>query len=141
MAKFESPIMAIRELRRQGAAEIPKRDTITSMYQRFLENGSVEDHTRSERPSTITEYTIHEVGEALNREPQTSLRKIAREMNISKDKTHRIMPEIIGFKPYMMKKCIYVWKWQNVWHLFLKIQRMMAMFSFQMNQVFMFPEW
>jgi len=103
MAKFESPIMVIRELRRQGAAEIPERHTITSIYQRFLENGSVEDRTRSGRPSTITEDTINEVEEALNREPQTSLRKIAREMNISKDKTHRIIRDIIGFKPYMMK--------------------------------------
>jgi transposase len=111
MAKFESPIMAIRKLRRQGAAEIPERHTSTSIYQRFLENGSVEDRTRSRRPSTITEYTINEVEEALNREPQTSLRKIAREMNISKDKTHRIIRDIIGFKPYMMKICIYVWKW------------------------------
>lgn len=59
MAKFESPIMAIRELRRQGAAEIPERHTIISIYQRFLENGSVEDRARSGRPSTITEYTIN----------------------------------------------------------------------------------
>ncbi len=64
--------MVIRELRRQGAAEISERHTITSIYQRFLENGSVEDRTRSGRPSTITEDTINEVEEALNRESQTS---------------------------------------------------------------------
>ena len=37
-----------------------------------------------------------------NRESQTRVRKITREMNISKDKVHRIMRDIIGFKPYMM---------------------------------------
>ena len=92
-----------RELRRQEAAEVPQRHTITSIYQKFLETGSVEDRRiRSGRPSTITNDRINEVEEALNREPQTSVRKIGREMNISKDKAHRIMRDIIGFKSYMM---------------------------------------
>ena len=38
----------------------------------------------------------------LNRELQTSVRKIGREMNISKDKAHQIMHDIIGYKPYMI---------------------------------------
>ncbi len=41
MAKFESPIMVIRELQRQGATDIPVRQTITSIYEKFLETGSV----------------------------------------------------------------------------------------------------
>ena len=44
MAKFESSIMAIRrELRRQQATEVSERHTITVIYQKFLETGSVED--------------------------------------------------------------------------------------------------
>ena len=61
MAKFESPIMMIRELRRQQTAEILDRHTITSTYQKFLETGSVEDRIRSGTSSTITDNIINEV--------------------------------------------------------------------------------
>ena len=50
----------------------------------------------------MTDDRINEVEEALNKEQQTSVRKIDREMNISMDKAHRIMCDIIGFKLYMM---------------------------------------
>ena len=103
MAKCESPIIVICELRRQEAAEVPDRHTITSIYQKFLETGSVEyRRIRFGRPSTITDDRINEVEEALTRESQISVRKIGREMNISKDKVHRIMRDIIGFKSHMM---------------------------------------
>ena len=102
MAKFESPMMVICKLQWQEAAEIPERHTITSIHQRFLEIGSPEDCISSGRPSTITDDIIKEVEEALNREPQTSVRKIDRQMHISKDKARRIMRDIIGFKPYLM---------------------------------------
>jgi hypothetical protein len=52
MAKFESPIMVIRELQRQGTTDIPVRQTITSIHQKFLEIGSVQDLVRTGRPST-----------------------------------------------------------------------------------------
>ena len=62
MAKFESPIMVIGELRRQEAAKVLERHTITSIYQKFLETGLVEDRRiRSERLSTITDDRINEV--------------------------------------------------------------------------------
>ena len=38
----------------------------------------------------------------LNRKSQTIVRKTGREMNISKDKAHRLMHDIIGFKPHIM---------------------------------------
>ncbi|CAM2708581.1 unnamed protein product [Rotaria socialis] len=81
---------------------IPERHTIISIYQKFLETGPVEDRIRSGRPSTITDDIINEMEEPFSKEPQTSVRKIGRELNISKDKTHRIMHDIIGLKPYMM---------------------------------------
>ena len=60
MAKFESPIMVILGFRPPEAAEILERHTITSIYQKFLETGSVEDRIQSERPSTITDDVINE---------------------------------------------------------------------------------
>ena len=49
MAKFESPMMVIRELRRQEATDIPTKHTITSIYQKFLETGSIHDHTLNKK--------------------------------------------------------------------------------------------
>ena len=95
MAKFESPKMVIRELRWHKAVEIPERHTITSIYQTFLETGSVEDCIRSWRPSTITDDIINEV-------KQRTRNQCKKEMNISKDKVHLLMRDIIRFKPYMM---------------------------------------
>ena len=38
----------------------------------------------------------------MNREQQTSIRKLGRKKNISKDKAHRIMRDIIRLESYMM---------------------------------------
>ena len=87
----------------QEATEITERHIITSIYQKFLEIGSVEKHRiRFGRPSIITDDRINEIEEILNRKQQTNGRKIDREMNISMDKVHRIMRDIIRFKSYMM---------------------------------------
>lgn len=90
MWKFESPIAVIRELQRQGVSEIPEGHTLSRIYQKFLRTGSVED------------VKIKEVEGALVTITMNTVRNIARERNISKNQSHRIMPNIIGFKPYMM---------------------------------------
>mgnify|MGYP002385373932 CR=1 FL=1 len=104
MSKFESPIAVIRELQRQGVSEIPERHTISRIYQKFLQTGSVEDIKPPGRPTTIDETKIKQVEEALITMPMNTVRNIAREKNISKSQTHRIMRDIIGFKPYMMHR-------------------------------------
>ena len=53
MAKYESPVMVIRELQRRGTTNIPERRAITSIYQKFLETGSVGDRAHTGRLSTI----------------------------------------------------------------------------------------
>ena len=102
MAKFESPVMVIRELQRQGITDIPTRQTISSIYQKFLDTGSVQNVNPPGRPSTITEDKIDEVEQALTMQPMNSVRNIARVTDISKSQAHRIMRNIIGLKPYMM---------------------------------------
>ena len=94
----------IRELQRQGVSEIPERHTISRIYQKFLQTGSVEDIKPPGRPTTIDETKIKQVEEALITMPMNTVRNIAREKNISKSQTHRIMRDIIGFKPYMMHR-------------------------------------
>ena len=102
MAKFESPVMVIRELQRQEVTHIPERHTITSIYQKFLDTGSVQDISPPGRPTAITEDKINEVEQALSMQAVNSVRNVAQETNISKSQAHRIMRDIIGFKPYMM---------------------------------------
>ena len=76
--------------------------TITSIYRKSLQTVPVEDRIYSGRPSTVADNIINEVEDALNREPQTSVRKIDRAVNISKDRAHHNTHNTIGFKPYMM---------------------------------------
>lgn len=102
MAKFESPIMVIRELQRRETADIPLRHAITAIYKKFLETGSVEDYAHTGRPSTITEEKVQKVQDVLDSEPVNSIRNVAREANISRYQAHRIMRDIIGYKPYIM---------------------------------------
>jgi hypothetical protein len=102
MAKLESPIIVIRELQRRGTTNIPSRHTITSIYQKFLEIGSVEDRAHTGRPSTITEDKVEEVQQILDNQPVNSVRNVAREANISRYQAHGIMRDFIGYKPYMM---------------------------------------
>ena len=64
--------------------------------------GSVGDHAHTGRPSTITEDKVQEVEQILDNEPVNSVRSVAREANISRYQTHRIMRDFIGYKPYMM---------------------------------------
>ncbi|CAF1445158.1 unnamed protein product [Adineta ricciae] len=86
MAKSESPTMVIRELQRQG----------------FLETGSVQDLARTGRSSTITEEKIEKVEEVLEDEPLNTIRNVTRDASITKHQAHRIMREILGYKPYKM---------------------------------------
>jgi hypothetical protein len=102
MAKFESPIMVIRELQRREATDIPNRHSITAIYEKFLETGSVQDKIRTGRPSTITEEKIQEVEEILEVEPVNNVTSVAQDANITRYKAHRIMRDIIGYKPYIM---------------------------------------
>ena len=56
----------IRELQRQGVSEIPERHTISRIYQKFLQTGSVEDIKPPGRPMTIDETKIKEVKEDMD---------------------------------------------------------------------------
>ncbi|CAF1581905.1 unnamed protein product [Rotaria sp. Silwood1] len=100
MAKFESPTIVERKLKVEFGKNAPKKDCIIATFQRFCETGSVEDRERSGRPSTITEDMVEEVRDAIDDEPQSSVRTIATDCSIPKTTTHRIMTEYLLLKPY-----------------------------------------
>ncbi len=84
MAKFESLIMIIRKLKRREATDIPVRQTIRSIYQKFFEIDSVQDLARTGKSSIITEEKIEKVQEILENEPINTVRNIDRQPSISK---------------------------------------------------------
>ena len=49
VAKFESPIIVIREVKQRGTTNILTSYTITSIYQTFLETGSGGDNSQTGR--------------------------------------------------------------------------------------------
>ena len=55
MAKFDSVVMIIRGLQREGMTSIPTRQSAVSICQKFLDTGSIQDVSPRERPTTITE--------------------------------------------------------------------------------------
>ena len=95
MAKYESPVMVIRELQRRGTTNIPERRAITSIYQKFLETGSIGDRAHTGRSSTTTEDKVQEIQQILDNEPVNSVRSGAREENISRYQAHQIMRNFI----------------------------------------------
>ena len=77
IAKLESPARVIREMQRQGGKNVPERDAILSLYEKFLETGSVEDRSRSGKPSTITDGIVDELEQILmDKEPLNSVRNV-----------------------------------------------------------------
>ena len=55
IGKFESPVIVRRTLQAEFGQDTPSEDTITRIYQRFCEIGTVKDRQHSGRSSTIAE--------------------------------------------------------------------------------------
>jgi transposase len=63
--------------------EVPTRQTIYQLAEKFDETGSVEDVPRSGRPTTVTtEENTQIVSETFRRNPQASQRRASRDFNI-----------------------------------------------------------
>ena len=84
MAIYESPAMVICELQRQRTTNVPERHAITSIYQKFLETGSVGDRAHIGISSITTEGKVQETQQILDNEPVNSVRSAVREANISR---------------------------------------------------------
>ena len=57
MVKFGSPMQIIRELKGEGIVNIPSNTSITNLYQKFCEFGTVHDLLSSSRPKISKENT------------------------------------------------------------------------------------
>ena len=68
MAKYESPVVVIRQLQRRRKTNNPERHAITSIYQKFIKTDSAGDRAQAGRPSTITEDKVREIQQILDNE-------------------------------------------------------------------------
>lgn len=83
--------------------EVPARQTIYRLAKKFDETGSVKDAPRSGRPKSInTDENMQLVSQSFLRNPQTSQRRAARELDISRSTLRRIMTAL-NLKPYKPK--------------------------------------
>ncbi|CAF1575856.1 unnamed protein product, partial [Didymodactylos carnosus] len=75
--------------------EVPTRQTVYRLAEKFDETGSVEDAPRSGRPITVrTEENTEVVSEAFRRNPQPSQRRASRDLNVSRTSLQRLMKDL-----------------------------------------------
>lgn len=103
MAKLESAVAVRRALQTEDVPNIPTEKTIRNIYNKFLETGSVHDRERPGRSSSITEEKKGEIVDVLQQTSMTSVRNVSREVNMSKSAVHRVMRDVLGYKPYKVQ--------------------------------------
>ena len=99
-AKFDNLIDVQRQWKNHFTTEPPSKPTIISLVKKFKETGSVHDLNRSARSrSVVTEEAMKTVNEALEKSSNTSVRRGALAMEMSKSSYHRLVIEA-GFRAY-----------------------------------------
>jgi hypothetical protein len=102
MAKHESETQVQRELRKEKWKEIPQRETIRHLYQRFCETGSTADYARTGRPS-MSEKRAEDVSHFVEENPQSSIRKISAELGYSRTSVERTLHSDLHLFPYKLQ--------------------------------------
>lgn len=103
---------AIIQLHRAGKtnSEIIKllkvaKSTVYHVVNRFKELGTSEDRPRSGRPRTArTKKVVNAVRERMRRNPKRSIRKLAKDMNVSNTSMRTIVRKDLRLSPYKMRK-------------------------------------
>ena len=102
MAKFDCSVTVIRESQPRGMTDIPIRQTMTSIYQKFLDIDSFQNVSLRRRPTAITEDKMNGMEQAFSIPLVNSVRNMTRQANISKNQAHQFMRDIVGFKPCIL---------------------------------------
>ncbi|CAF3328987.1 unnamed protein product [Rotaria sp. Silwood2] len=101
MYRLEYPINVQRLWSKEINNNPPDRKTITSLMHKFEQTGSVFNIDPPGRPVSVTDQaTKDEVSSILKKEPQTSIRRMSTDSNISMASVRR-MYKSMGFKPYV----------------------------------------
>ena len=102
MARLESSSSVRRHFQRQNLPNIPSEKTIKAIYDKFIETGSVHDRERTGRPSLATPEKLDEIEGVLSNNAMVSVRRVSDEVDMPKTTVHRIMRNVLGYKPYKM---------------------------------------
>jgi inhibitor of nuclear factor kappa-B kinase subunit alpha len=82
------------------------RNTVYDAIKRYKELGSLEDRPRSGRPVTVATIANKEkIRKKISRNPQRSMRAMAKSMKISKDSVRKIVTTMLGHRSYKISKC------------------------------------
>lgn len=84
MAKYESPTLVIRELKKEkwNKKQIPSRQAIYKVFNKFIKTGSILNEVRSGRP-TISSEKSEKILEYIYENASTSLRDVSKTLSIS----------------------------------------------------------
>jgi hypothetical protein len=102
MARLESPSSVRRHFQRQNVPDIPSEKAIKAIYDKFIETGSVHDRERTGRPSLAAPQKLDEIEDFLSNNAVVSVRRVSDEVHMPKTTVHRIMRNVLGYKPYKM---------------------------------------
>jgi hypothetical protein len=101
MYQLQYPINAQRFWSREINNNPPDRKTITSLMKKFEQTGSVINISSPGRPVSVTgETTQNEVTSILEENPQTSIRQVSSQLDISRSSIRRVYKSL-GYKPYI----------------------------------------
>ena len=112
---MESEKCAVVELYQTGksATEILKglnysqsrRNFVYRTIQRYNETGSDKDRKRSGRPKSATTSSVKKkIAARISRNPQRSMRKMAEELQISRESVRRMVKRDLGLSPLRLRK-------------------------------------
>lgn len=101
MYRLEYPVNVQRLWSKEMNNNPPDRKTIRSLLNKFEQTGSVLNIDPPGRPVSVTDEDAKDkVLSVLEREPQTSPRRMSVELNVSRSSIQRIYKSL-GFKPYI----------------------------------------
>ena len=99
-AKFESVTAVKRALISEGWKESPADNSIRSVYNRFCQNGSIEDLPRPGRPKFFQETQKTMIKGILAENPKATLNEITAQVDIGKTTIFNFMHLELNVKSY-----------------------------------------
>jgi len=103
MAKFESPITVLRQLKHGGHKDIPTTQYIGKLYAKFCQFGTVLDLEKSGKPKICDENSTNPIREILENNPKTTISSICGQTNLSRGTVHNRIKDNIGVKSYKIQ--------------------------------------
>ena len=87
-------------LERFPATDLPHRNTVRNLIDKFREHGSVHDAPRSGRPTILTEQKVNVISETMAHSPNKSMRRLSQDVGLSLGTVHSTVMKNMGLYPY-----------------------------------------